>query len=280
MGRGGPCRRSGAEAAERDARLLGGRRGRPPSVAGEGGEGAFARSRPCHATIGTSTAPALSGRLAGGWRRQPGSAPCGGDCRSPGGPEGTALQVHPGRCCPAGPTVLTSLTGPRDGVAGGAGHVPELASAGVAMDGSGADRREGSEVGLEPTHPVPASQRILDSVRPDLTASSDERLVLSIARWRDDALAEAYRRHAGPAFALAKRVLWDAGRGGGDRAGGLRQVVARAGQVRSGAGHVALFPAGPGAQPFGRLPAFRDCPPEPRGTRSKGAGRVGLQPRG
>ncbi len=38
---------------------------------------------------------------------------------------------------------------------------------------------------------------------------SDERLVLAIARWRDDALAETYRRHAGPAFALARRLLWD-----------------------------------------------------------------------
>jgi len=51
----------------------------------------------------------------------------------------------------------------------------------------------------------------VDSVRPELTTASDERLVLAIARWRDDALAEAYRRHAGPAFALAKRVLWDVG---------------------------------------------------------------------
>lgn len=47
-------------------------------------------------------------------------------------------------------------------------------------------------------------------MRPDLKDASDERLVLAIARWRDDALAEAYRRHAGAAFALAKRLLWDA----------------------------------------------------------------------
>ncbi|HEV8063623.1 MAG TPA: sigma-70 family RNA polymerase sigma factor [Acidimicrobiales bacterium] len=40
---------------------------------------------------------------------------------------------------------------------------------------------------------------------------SDERLVLAIARWRDDALAEVYRRHAGPVFALARRLLWDQG---------------------------------------------------------------------
>jgi len=44
-----------------------------------------------------------------------------------------------------------------------------------------------------------------------LKNASDERLVLAIARWRDDALAEAYRRHAASSFALAKRLLWDAG---------------------------------------------------------------------
>lgn len=71
--------------------------------------------------------------------------------------------------------------------------------------------RSGAGPGAETAHPATTSQRILGNVRPDLTSASDERLVLSIARWRDDALAEAYRRHAGPAFALAKRVLWDAG---------------------------------------------------------------------
>ncbi|MGH9179687.1 MAG: sigma-70 family RNA polymerase sigma factor [Acidimicrobiales bacterium] len=38
---------------------------------------------------------------------------------------------------------------------------------------------------------------------------SDGGLVLAIARYREDALAEAYRRHAGAVFALAKRVLSD-----------------------------------------------------------------------
>ena len=38
---------------------------------------------------------------------------------------------------------------------------------------------------------------------------SDAGLVLAIGRWREDALAEAYRRHAGAAFALARRVLGD-----------------------------------------------------------------------
>jgi RNA polymerase sigma-70 factor (ECF subfamily) len=81
---------------------------------------------------------------------------------------------------------------------------------GVEQDGSSRNL-QGEPPSAEKVHPQPPSQRTLDNVRPDLKASSDERLVLSIARWRDDALAEAYRRHAGPAFALARRVLWDAG---------------------------------------------------------------------
>lgn len=39
--------------------------------------------------------------------------------------------------------------------------------------------------------------------------TSDAGLVVAIGRWRQDALAEAYRRHAGAVFALARRVLND-----------------------------------------------------------------------
>jgi RNA polymerase sigma-70 factor (ECF subfamily) len=38
---------------------------------------------------------------------------------------------------------------------------------------------------------------------------SDAALVMAIGRWREDALAEAYRRHAGASFALARRLLGD-----------------------------------------------------------------------
>lgn len=41
----------------------------------------------------------------------------------------------------------------------------------------------------------------------DLTQASDAQLVVAIGRWRHDALAEAYRRHAGAVFALSSRVL-------------------------------------------------------------------------
>lgn len=40
-----------------------------------------------------------------------------------------------------------------------------------------------------------------------LTDASDAALVVAIGRYRDDALAEAYRRHAGAVFALARRVV-------------------------------------------------------------------------
>ncbi len=43
----------------------------------------------------------------------------------------------------------------------------------------------------------------------DLRDVSDAALVVAIGRWREDALAEVYRRHGGAAFALARRLLND-----------------------------------------------------------------------
>lgn len=40
-----------------------------------------------------------------------------------------------------------------------------------------------------------------------MTTASDANLVLAIARYREDALAEAYRRHAGAVYGLARRLL-------------------------------------------------------------------------
>jgi RNA polymerase sigma-70 factor (ECF subfamily) len=40
-----------------------------------------------------------------------------------------------------------------------------------------------------------------------MNEASDATLVVAIGRWREDALAEAYRRHAGAVYALARRVL-------------------------------------------------------------------------
>jgi RNA polymerase sigma-70 factor (ECF subfamily) len=45
----------------------------------------------------------------------------------------------------------------------------------------------------------------MDEVR----EASDAALVVAIGRWREDALAEVYRRHAGAAYALARRLLND-----------------------------------------------------------------------
>ena len=41
----------------------------------------------------------------------------------------------------------------------------------------------------------------------DLLAASDAQLVVAIGRFHQDALAEAYRRHAGASFGLALRIL-------------------------------------------------------------------------
>ena len=43
----------------------------------------------------------------------------------------------------------------------------------------------------------------------DLTTAGDAVLVVAISRYRQEALAEAYRRHAGAVYALARRLLVD-----------------------------------------------------------------------
>lgn len=45
----------------------------------------------------------------------------------------------------------------------------------------------------------------------DVREQSDAALVLGIARYRQDALAEVYRRHGGAVYALAMRVVGDGG---------------------------------------------------------------------
>jgi RNA polymerase sigma-70 factor (ECF subfamily) len=58
------------------------------------------------------------------------------------------------------------------------------------------------------THPDPAPLRTT-GVRDDFSSSSDASLVVAIGRYKQAALAEAYRRHAGAVFGLAKRLLLD-----------------------------------------------------------------------
>jgi len=43
----------------------------------------------------------------------------------------------------------------------------------------------------------------------EMRDASDAALVVAIGRWREDALAEVYRRHAGASYALARRLLND-----------------------------------------------------------------------
>jgi RNA polymerase sigma-70 factor (ECF subfamily) len=61
------------------------------------------------------------------------------------------------------------------------------------------------------THPDRPQDRT-DDVRRDLATVSDSALVVAIARFQQDALAEAYRRHAGAVFGLARRLLQDTAR--------------------------------------------------------------------
>jgi RNA polymerase sigma-70 factor, ECF subfamily len=56
-------------------------------------------------------------------------------------------------------------------------------------------------------HPIGSEN---PGVREDLAAASDATLVLGIARYQQESLGEAYRRHAGAVFGLARRLLSDA----------------------------------------------------------------------
>jgi len=56
--------------------------------------------------------------------------------------------------------------------------------------------------------PDPVSLRTYD-VRDDFSSASDASLVVAIGRYKQAALAEAYRRHAGSVYGLAKRLLLD-----------------------------------------------------------------------
>lgn len=50
-----------------------------------------------------------------------------------------------------------------------------------------------------------------EAMKTDWSQTSDAALVVGIGRWREDALAEAYRRHGGAVYALARRVGRDTG---------------------------------------------------------------------
>ena len=54
---------------------------------------------------------------------------------------------------------------------------------------------------------MPNSERMAPAR--DLKLASDASLVVAIARYRQEALAETYRRHAGAVYALARRLLSD-----------------------------------------------------------------------
>lgn len=59
---------------------------------------------------------------------------------------------------------------------------------------------------MDDPEPVPLRK---EDVRDDIAAASDASLVVALARYQQEALAEVYRRHAGAVFGLAKRLLND-----------------------------------------------------------------------
>jgi RNA polymerase sigma-70 factor (ECF subfamily) len=61
---------------------------------------------------------------------------------------------------------------------------------------------------MSPPSKTPSSSEELVT-RPELHDTSDAALVLAVARYHQDALAEIYRRHGGAVYALAKRVTRD-----------------------------------------------------------------------
>ncbi len=80
---------------------------------------------------------------------------------------------------------------------------------------SGEQRSEGDGVGGETSgsgHPEEPAAPNTDGTMPptDLPTASDAVLVIAISRFDEQALAEAYRRHAGAVFALSRRLLNDA----------------------------------------------------------------------
>ena len=65
-----------------------------------------------------------------------------------------------------------------------------------------------AEKDSDAVHPPDASLR-RDGVRQEFVEASDATIVVSISRYEQAALAEAYRRHAGAVYGLAKRLLSD-----------------------------------------------------------------------
>src|SRR5205823_990791 len=57
--------------------------------------------------------------------------------------------------------------------------------------------------------PEPATNVVVTMPVDDFRDASDAILVVAVGRYRQEALAEAYRRHAGAVFALSRRLLVD-----------------------------------------------------------------------
>jgi len=67
-----------------------------------------------------------------------------------------------------------------------------------------------TEVAHDPVHPPPRPLRT-SRVAGEFSGASDASLAMAVARYEQYALAEAYHRHAGAVFALARRLLNERG---------------------------------------------------------------------
>ena len=109
---------------------------------------------------------------------------------------------------------------------------------------------------------------------PSIDEVSDAQLVTSIARYSEVALAEAYRRHGGAVFGLAKRVLNNPTEAEDVTQEVFLRLWNQPDRFDPARGSLALLPAGPGARAGRRRRALLELAAGPGGPRRPCAPRT------